>query len=354
LVRASGDDLQVVDARLTELEAAEIRNATIVYLLEPGASRLSSVAKDVEAGTVVVVEDKRDTRSSRFALPDWTGSCYPGLYEVSTHVLGNRHWTFFLRAPVVEQLAASPVDAMRWEELLESRVTAVIEKSYKGDLSVESVVPGTDPRSLRLATLANEPQPPELDKVFGDETFRKLLRSAVIGSAGSIEECALRQIPETGGLSVRFIQEALEEVRLQESEIVTVLHSVTAAAAVAMKQVKRVLVLSDSGASALSAWPLKTKPSAVQTVDAESTVIIMGKGAPQDFLSGLAQQPPRPVEVCLPDRECYTRQHRWVLTPDLLSSTPGVTFIKEIGHGGSALYLYASTDPNDDDATIIF
>jgi hypothetical protein len=243
---------------------------------------------------------------------------------------------------------------MSWEEPLESRVTSVIDGFYKGDLAVESVVPGMDPRSLRLATLANDPQPPELNKVFDDETFRKLLRAAVIGSAGTIEECALRQISDTGGLSVRFVQEALEEVRLQDSEVVTVLHSVTAAAAVGLKQVKSVYVLPGTGAQALAHWPLRTKPTAVTKVEAESTVIVMGKGAPQDFLPGLARTTPRPVEVCLPDRECFTRQHRWILTPDLLPSTPGVTFIKEVGHGAGALYLYASTDPNDDDATIIF
>ena len=41
-------------------------------------------------------------------------------------------------------------------------------------------------------------------EVFEDETFTKLLRSAVIGNAESIEECALRQISETGGLTVRL------------------------------------------------------------------------------------------------------------------------------------------------------
>jgi hypothetical protein len=346
------DELQVIDSRLTELDSTPLRNATIVFMIEPAASDLSSVIKDLEAGTVVVVEDKREPRS-RFTLPEWTASCYPGLYEVSTHASGSRHWTFFLRAPVSEKLNASPVDAMRWKELLESRVTSVIDRSYNGDLSVESVVPGMDPRSLRLATLAEDPQPPELNKVFSDETFRKLLRSAVIGSAGSIEECALRQISDTGGLSVRFIQEALTEVRLQESEVITVLHSVTAAAAAGMKEVKRVLVLPDSGA-ALSAWPLKTQPTPVTKVDPDSTIIIMGKGAPQDFIVELAKTTPRPVEICLPERECFARQHRWILTPDMLPTAPSITFIKEIGHGPSALYLYASTDPNDDDATIIF
>jgi hypothetical protein len=336
------------------LDAAELRDATIVYVLEPVASDLTSLVGALQAGTVVVVEDKRETRS-KFALPEWTGSCYPGLYEVSTHRLGNRHWTFYLRAPVSEKLAGSPVDAMSWKDHpLEDRVTSVIDGSYDGDLSVDSVAPGMDPRSLRLATLANEPQPPELSKVFDDETFRKLLRSAVIGSAASIEECALRQISETGGLSVRFIQEALAEVRLQSSEVVTVLHSVTAAAATALKQVKAVNVLPGSGVAKLLHWPLATTPTKVTKVDPDSTIIIMGKDAPQDFLPGLGKTKPRPVEVCLPDRECFTRQHRWILTPDLLPATEGITFIKEIGHGGTALYLYASTDPTDDDATIIF
>jgi hypothetical protein len=353
LVRA-GEDLQGADSRLTELDNAVMRNATIVYFLEPAASDLTSVIKDLQTGTVVVVEDTREAKS-RAALPEWAGGCYPGLFEVSSNKLGNRHWTFFLKAPAPEELAGKgPRDAMQWKEPLESRVTSVIDKLYKGDLSVDSVAPGMDPRSLRLATLAEEPQPPEIDKVFAEETFRKLLRSAVIGNVGSAEECALRQIAETGGLSVRYIQEALAEVRLQDSEVVTVLHSVTAAAASALKQVKSVNVLPGSAASALQDFPLKTKPTPAQKVDEKSTVVIMGKGAPQDFLADFAKTTPQPVEVCLPDRECYTRQHRWILSPDLLPSTPGVTFIKEIGHGASALYLYASTDPNDDDATIIF
>jgi hypothetical protein len=338
---------------LKELDATELRNATVVYLLEPDAAALSAAVPDLLAGTVVVVEDKREARS-RAGPPEWTKSCYPGLYEVSTHRLGSRHWTFFLRAPAPTELAGSPLDALRWAEALDDRVAAVIGGFYKGDLSVESVVPGTDPRSMRLATLANDPQPPELDKVFEDETFTKLLRSAVIGNAESIEECALRQISETGGLTVRYIQEALAEVRLQDSEVITVIDSVTAAAAAALKQVKRVLVLPEAGASALRDWPLTTRPTAVEEVDPESTIIIMGKGASQDFLAGLAKASPRPVEVCLPERECFTRQHRWILTPDLLPATEGITFIKEIGHGGTALYLYASTDPLDDDATIIF
>merc|ERR1712118_330172 len=73
--------------------------------------------------------------------------------------------------------------------------------------------------------------------------------------------------------------------------------------------------------------PLTTKPTAVEKVDPESTIIIMGKGASQDFLAGLAKAKPRPVEVCLPERECFTRQHRWILTPDLLPATEGLRCI---------------------------